>query len=122
MGLRCPLTVIGTKTLESSVKPSSAEVFSEGACMKRHPQRILLIEDDPDLREILHHVLLEEGYEATVASSLEAGRHLVQNGTFHLIVTDSFRHLDLDPLASVEELRLLAQPTPVGLMTAWPVS
>jgi CheY-like chemotaxis protein/ketosteroid isomerase-like protein len=83
--------------------------------------RLLIVEDDHDIRETIAMVLDEEGYTASFAVSLEDGLALVDAVAFQLILTDLFATSGQDPLASVEALRLRAAPTPVGIMTSWKV-
>jgi two-component system, OmpR family, response regulator VicR len=40
------------------------------------PKKILIIEDDPDILEILNDILLSEGYEVVLSADGEACRHL----------------------------------------------
>lgn len=90
--------------------------------MDRPPPHILLVEDDADTQALIEQVLREESYQVTSATSLDAALRLVNTRVFDFVLTDAFRLSDQDALSSVEELRLLAQPTPVGVMTAWNVS
>jgi DNA-binding response OmpR family regulator len=51
--------------------------------------RILLVEDDKDVRLLVEHVLLRERYEVDPASTLEAGRMLLGRNHFDLVLTDA---------------------------------
>ncbi|NKB70903.1 MAG: response regulator [Candidatus Latescibacteria bacterium] len=53
-------------------------------------EKILLIEDEPDLRDRLQRVLAKRGYQVSPAGSLEEGRQLFQRrqGDFDLLLTD----------------------------------
>lgn len=86
---------------------------------------VLVVEDDLDIRQVVEVVLGDEGYDVTLAATLAEGLALVDARTYAFILTDLFRRTDtgsLDPLSQVRELLKRAKPTPVGLMTAWPVS
>lgn len=81
--------------------------------------RVLLVEDDGDLRATTELALAEQGYDVTSAASLDEALGLLDRATFWLILTDLFATSGVDPLQSVEELRVRAQPTPVGVVTSW---
>ena len=84
--------------------------------------RLLIVEDDAELRETLHLVLGEEGYQVTGAASLAQALALLQQETFDCVLTDVFHTPGHPPLQSVLPLLTRAAPTPVGIMTAWNVS
>ncbi|MCC8408227.1 response regulator [Mucilaginibacter sp. UR6-1] len=42
------------------------------------PKRILIIEDDPDILELLNLILNEEGYEVVLSENGEASYHLTE--------------------------------------------
>ncbi|MCA1607351.1 MAG: response regulator, partial [Acidobacteria bacterium] len=51
-------------------------------------QRILLVDDDELLRDLLEMTLALEGYEIGVASNGAEALTLLENAEFHLIVLD----------------------------------
>jgi len=83
------------------------------------PARVLIVEDDPDMRDTLLFVLSEEGYQVRSAASLTEALDLLDQLTFELVLTDLFDSGGEDPLRTVEELHTRAQPTPVAVMTGW---
>jgi CheY-like chemotaxis protein len=83
-----------------------------------HP-RVLVVEDDQDLLELLQLLLADSGYEALNASSLSEALALLDTSAFHLILTDSFARTLHEVLPSLQFLRQRAHPTPVGLVTGW---
>lgn len=83
---------------------------------------LLLVEDDADLRDALLMLVTEEGYTAQEAGSQERALALVDAQVFDLILTDCLSNDGRDPLAGVAALRERAAPTPVGVMTGWPLS
>lgn len=85
------------------------------------PSRLLLVEDDLELQELLSSLLLDEGYLVTSASSVARARSLLDEQVFGLILTDLFTATPNEALSSVEPLRASAHPTPVGIMTGWPL-
>lgn len=50
--------------------------------------RILVVDDEPYICEILSRVLGSEGYTCEVASNGEAALKLLENDTFHLMISD----------------------------------
>lgn len=81
--------------------------------------RVLLVEDDTDLRATTELALTDQGYDVTSAASLDEALGHVDRATFWLILTDLFAVSGANPLQSVEELRARAHPTPVGVVTSW---
>jgi CheY-like chemotaxis protein len=50
--------------------------------------RILLVEDDPDLRLLLEHVLLSAGYEVDAAATVAAAMARLENAAYDLVLAD----------------------------------
>jgi DNA-binding NtrC family response regulator len=50
--------------------------------------RILLVEDDADVRPLLEHILLSSGYQVTVAERVASANQQLENQPFDLVVTD----------------------------------
>lgn len=80
---------------------------------------ILLIEDDPGIREALVLLLDDEGYQTQEATTLEEAYDLIDYGAFDLILTDLLVHNEDAPFASVMQLQQRAAPTPVAILSAW---
>jgi DNA-binding response OmpR family regulator len=51
-------------------------------------RRILLVEDDPDVRLLLGHVLLAEGYKVDTAAVFADANRLVNTRFYDLVVAD----------------------------------
>ena len=51
-------------------------------------QKILLIEDEPDIRKTLEYNIAREGYDVVSAPSLSEGRNHLNSGSFSLILLD----------------------------------
>jgi CheY-like chemotaxis protein len=66
--------------------------------------RILVIDDDRDIREILVEMLTDAGYEAAEASSGREGIRLYRQAPFDLVITDLVMP-EKDGLEVVMELR-----------------
>jgi DNA-binding NtrC family response regulator len=50
--------------------------------------RILLVEDDPDVRVVLEHVLFDAGYDVDTAANVRDGSHLLDSREFDLLLAD----------------------------------
>jgi DNA-binding NtrC family response regulator len=50
--------------------------------------RILLVEDDGDVRMLLQHVLLDAGYDVECAGSAAAARNCLAERRYDLVLTD----------------------------------
>jgi two-component system phosphate regulon response regulator PhoB len=51
-------------------------------------QKILIIEDEPDIRKTLEYNISREGYEVICASSLSEGRQKLESASFTLLLLD----------------------------------
>ncbi len=56
--------------------------------MEQKKKRILIVEDETDIAEILQYNVRKQGYEAEIASDGEKGLALALSGTFDLILLD----------------------------------
>ena len=52
------------------------------------PQKILIIEDEPDIRKTLEYNISREGYEVISASSLSEARQNLESSSFSLLLLD----------------------------------
>ena len=66
--------------------------------------RILVIDDDADIREIIAEMLMDAGYEVVEASSGREGIRLFRHVPFDLVITDLIMP-EKDGLEVVMELR-----------------
>jgi CheY-like chemotaxis protein len=81
--------------------------------------RILIVEDDRDVRDTLVSLLHDEGYQTAETSTLEDAFALLDSTTFDLIITDLLTHDQEHPLASASLLRARGAPTPVAVLSGW---
>src|SRR5205085_9121135 len=51
--------------------------------------RILLVEDERDVRLIIEHVLIDAGYEVDTAATMTDGRELLKRGSHDLVLADA---------------------------------
>jgi DNA-binding response OmpR family regulator len=78
---------------------------------------ILLVEDDPNLVQLLTRIVTEEGYESTCCTSLEAGRQAALSKHFDVVILD-WMLPDGDGIALCTELRERGVQTPILMLTA----
>jgi CheY-like chemotaxis protein len=79
--------------------------------------RILLVEDDPTVAEVLAGLLVDQGYEPTLASHGLAALAELRGGDFDVVVLD----LDLpgiDGVALARQLRAQGWKRPIVALTA----
>lgn len=80
--------------------------------------RILLVDDDPNLRQVLGYHLKKEGYEVNEARDGREALELLKEGTYDLLVTD-VRMPRMDGLALLEQSKALNPDLPALLLTAY---
>lgn len=79
--------------------------------------RLLIVEDDPQLREILTAGLREQGYDVVAAASAREGRRRARADRFGVIILDVMLP-DGSGIELCSELRAASVSTPVLLLTA----
>lgn len=84
--------------------------------------RILVVEHDQSISELLFAFLKGEGYELSLASSPEQALERMNEQTFHLVLTDLFAETPKRSFSRVRRLRQHSLLTPVGLMTGWQIA
>jgi DNA-binding response OmpR family regulator len=50
--------------------------------------RILLVEDDLNVRPLMEHIMVEHGYQVTTAESVATGTALISSQPFDLVICD----------------------------------
>ena len=55
---------------------------------KRAMARILLVEDDPDVRVLLEHVLVSAGCDVAAVETVKSAKRLLEAQPYDLVVTD----------------------------------
>lgn len=83
------------------------------------PPRLLVVDDDNDLRGFLEDFLLEEGYAVDTAATLDEALTLLDLRLYHLVVTDLLTHSVAAPLSTALTILAHARPTPVVALTGW---
>jgi len=80
--------------------------------------KVLLVEDDPGIRDTLRRVLTEEGHEVTVEARGDEGMARAAKGSFNLVITD-LRLPGLNGLELVRQLHAAQPRLPIILITAF---
>jgi two-component system response regulator PilR (NtrC family) len=80
--------------------------------------RVLVVDDEPSMRELLDITLKQEGYDVTLADGGEAAISALEETVFDLVVTD-LRMRKLDGLAVLRAVKERAPGTAVLMVTAF---
>jgi len=86
--------------------------------MKNTKGRILIVEDEKSLKEVLRILLEEEGYEITAASNGLEGMDYIQNDIFDLVVTD-IKMPKADGFEVLKKVKEISPSTIVIMITAF---
>jgi putative nucleotidyltransferase with HDIG domain len=82
------------------------------------PSRLLIVDDDPTVRDVIATLLAEEGYACSVASTADAALALVASDEFHVVLSD-VKMPGHDGLWLLDQLRQFHPSTPVIVLTAY---
>ena len=104
-----PLRGYGLGAVDYLVKPVSgprlvASVMRAVAGSRRRRPRVLVVDDDPAARELVHAVLEPEGFEVSSADGGAAGLRAIRDRPPDLVVLDLLMP-DVDGFAVIDELR-----------------
>jgi len=80
--------------------------------------RVLVVDDERSIRELLHITLRQEGYDVTLADGGEAAIRALDETVFDLVVTD-LRMRGIDGLAVLRAVKERAPGTAVVMVTAF---
>jgi DNA-binding NtrC family response regulator len=80
--------------------------------------RILVVDDDPALREVLEAVLRDEGYDLACAASGAEGRRMLEEGGADLVLLD-LRMPDIEGIDLIPVLREIDDEVAIVMMTAY---
>jgi DNA-binding NtrC family response regulator len=80
--------------------------------------KILVVDDEPELRSVLKDAFEFEGHEASAAEGGHRALELLKGQRFDLIISD-IRMPEGDGLELLRDLRALGNQTPVLLMTGF---
>ena len=79
--------------------------------------QVLVVDDEPDIRELLELTLVKMGLGVASAGSVAEAKGLLRDGRFHLCLTD-MRLPDGEGLELVEHIAALGVDLPVAVITA----
>lgn len=82
------------------------------------PTRVLVVDDEADIRELVEMTLSRMGLASEAASSLESARRQIEAHEFDLCLTD-MRLPDGDGLDLVADLAAQTQAPPIAVLTAY---
>ena len=99
----------------ASFVPDLPPDVASGAASRGH---ILVIDDEPDIRESLEILLSAEGYRVDLAPNATEGLKRLENSTFDLVLLDLMMP-DKSGMQVLEEIRGRDRETPVFLITAY---
>jgi two-component system response regulator PilR (NtrC family) len=85
--------------------------------MNQNAQHVLVVDDEPDIRELLHLTLSRMGLEVTTAEDLGEARRALRSGEFSFCLTD-MRLPDGNGLDLVEEVSERYPNLPIAVITA----
>ncbi len=85
--------------------------------MNRTTKKLLVVDDDAKLRELLHRYLTEQQFEVALAGDATAMNRLIQRETFDLIILDQMLPGE-DGLSIIRRLRAASDRTPIIMLTA----
>src|SRR5579863_118823 len=80
--------------------------------------KILVIDDEPDIRESLEALLSAENYQVELASNAAEGQKRLDHSSYDLVLLDLMMP-DKSGMEVLEEIRARDQETPVFLITAY---
>jgi two-component system response regulator PilR (NtrC family) len=81
-------------------------------------RKVLIVEDEPDIRELLELTLANMGYKANVAANLKQAFKLLDQDLYFLCLTD-MRLPDGDGIELVEKIQQEKSDLPVAVITAF---
>ncbi|HLH00267.1 MAG TPA: sigma-54 dependent transcriptional regulator [Bryobacteraceae bacterium] len=83
-----------------------------------HPKRILVIDDEADIRESLDALLTQDGYSVDLAESGTDGLRKAETGNYDLILLDLMMP-DRSGMEVLKEIRERDHETPIFMITAY---
>lgn len=82
------------------------------------PRKVLVIDDEPEVREVLTDMLARQGHRVSQAASGAEGLSMFQAGRYDLVFTD-LGMAGLTGWQVAEAIKTLSSVTPVVLVTGW---
>ena len=110
-----------TIKLPITQEKSQENVIVQPEAEKNRKARILVIEDEEDVRQLLFDILSSEGHEVEVASDGIQGLDIFKGRDFDLVCTD----LGMPKVSGwqvAEEIKRIGRKVPVAIITGWDVN
>lgn len=79
-------------------------------------KHILIVDDEPHIREILRHILVREGYRVSDVESAREAVDIVRREPPHLIISD-LQLEEADGFEFIDQVKQVAPNVPVILLT-----
>src|SRR5262245_11993287 len=79
--------------------------------------RLLVVENEPDLQEVMVELLEADGFQAVTTSSVQSALEALKASRFSLVLTDFQLGGELAPWQELQRIRDAASPAPVGIVT-----
>jgi len=80
--------------------------------------KLLIVEDEENLRDLYEEDLIDAGYEVEKASNGKEAMELVRNGSFDLIIMD-IRMPEMDGIETLGKVITMEKKIPVIIYTAY---
>jgi two-component system response regulator (stage 0 sporulation protein F) len=80
--------------------------------------KILVVDDEEGARDLFNTILIDEGYDVSLANGGEEALDLFKNNPFNLVITD-IKMPVMDGLQLLQEIRKLGSKTDVIMVTAY---
>jgi CheY-like chemotaxis protein/anti-sigma regulatory factor (Ser/Thr protein kinase) len=118
-------SVEGEGTIFTIQLPSSEQTFERKKITalrskKQRKTKILVIEDEQDVRELLKDILTDNGHEVETASHGRQGLKVFSEHHFDLVFTD-LGMPEMSGWQVAKEVKKINKKTPVALITGWEV-
>ncbi|MDX1779540.1 MAG: response regulator, partial [Thermodesulfobacteriota bacterium] len=88
--------------------------------LKKREVKILVIEDEDEVRQLLSDILISEGHEVEVASNGNEGIEVFKKNTFDLVFSD-LGMPDMSGWEVADAIKRINSLVPVVLVTGWNV-
>ncbi len=79
--------------------------------------KLLLVENEPDLQEVMVELLEADGFQAVTTDSVQSALDALARTRFNLVLTDFQLGGELAPWQELQRIREAAKPAPVGIVT-----
>ncbi len=110
--LRLPFRKAGTES------ETAIDAPPVNGAVGHHALRVLAVDDEPAVREILTHLLESEGHQVVTAGSARDALHCIHTNTFDLVITDmAMPGMNGEELAST--VKTVTPRLPVVLLTGF---